>query len=128
MSNLSNQDMYYENPAARSPGSQRHPLQTLHRQQSRQFDAYGQFTSGLYTAEDHAAHYDQTRYNDRLNATIHGNYGGYDMGPAQAWNNSGFGQNNNLAALGATQRRNQTRTPRSALPSVCNISSSNRDI
>ncbi|KAL9090121.1 MAG: hypothetical protein Q9165_005401 [Trypethelium subeluteriae] len=117
MSNLSNQDMYYENPAARSPGSQRHQQQPLHRQPSRQFDAYGQFPGGLYTPEDHAVRYDQTRYHDRLNATIHGNYGGYDVGASQTWNNSGFGQNNNLAALGATQRRNPSRT-RGALPSA----------
>ena len=118
MSNPPNQDMYYDNAAARSPGSQRHPL---HRQQSRQFDAYGQFPSGLYTAEDHAARYDQPRYNERVNATIHGSYGGYDLGSAQAWNNAGFGQNNNLAALGATQRRTQPRAPRNALPSVCKL-------
>jgi hypothetical protein len=118
MSNLSNSDMYYENPATRSPGSHRHQQQTLHRQPSRQFDAYGQLPTGLYTAEDHAARYDQPRYNDRLNATIHGNYGAYDLGAAQTWNSGAFGQNNTLAALGATQRRNPSRA-RGALPSVC---------
>ncbi|KAI9661639.1 MAG: hypothetical protein M1821_008877 [Bathelium mastoideum] len=117
MSNLSSQDVYYESPAARSPGSHRHQPQTLHRQPSRHFDAYGQFPSGLYTAEDHAARYDQPRYTDRPNATMHNSYGGYDLGLAQAWNNSGFGVNNNLAALGATQRRNPSRA-RSALPSA----------
>ncbi|KAI9714730.1 MAG: hypothetical protein M1820_000019 [Bogoriella megaspora] len=117
MSNLANPDMYYDNSTTRSPGSHRHQQQTLHRQQSRQFDAYGQLPTGLYTADDHASRFEPPRFNDRLNNTIHGNYGGYDIGPTQTWNNSTFGQNNNLAALGATQRRNQSRT-RGALPSA----------
>ncbi|KAK3044261.1 hypothetical protein LTS18_001766, partial [Coniosporium uncinatum] len=50
-----------------SPGPQRRQqAQTLHRQPSRQFDAYGNLSQGLYTAEDHAAQSYMPRYNDRL--------------------------------------------------------------
>src|SRR5262249_49351597 len=98
--------------------SHRHPPQTLHRQTSRQFDAYGQLPTGLYTAEDHAARYDAPRYNDRVNATIHSNFGGYDLTGAQAWNPASFGQSNALAAIGATTRMKPPAQDRSALPSV----------
>ncbi|KAL1627196.1 Peptidyl-prolyl cis-trans isomerase pin4 [Neofusicoccum ribis] len=109
--------MYYDNPSSRSPGSQRHQPQTLHRQPSRQFDAYGQLSQqGLYTPEDHQARYDQGRYNDRLNATIHAGYGGYELGGAQAWNANAFGQNNSLAAINATTRMKPQTRGRSALP------------
>ncbi|KAL2350310.1 putative R3H domain protein [Cryomyces antarcticus] len=114
-------DMFYDNHSLRSP-AHRHQTQTLHRQASRHFDAYGQVQNGLnglYTAEDHAARYDSPRYNDRQNATIHGNYGGYDtMGGAQAWNTGTFNQHNALAALGATTRMKPSTRGRSALPSA----------
>lgn len=116
-------DMYHDNPQL-SPGSQRRQqAQTLHRQPSRQFDAYGNLSQGLYTAEDHAAQsYAMPRYNDRLNATLHSNYGGYDMGGAQAWNTFGHSQNNQLAALGATTRMKSQTRGRSALPAVSRAS------
>ncbi|KAJ4303041.1 Peptidyl-prolyl cis-trans isomerase pin4 [Kalmusia sp. IMI 367209] len=96
----------YDPPSSRSPGSHRHQPQTLHRQPSRQFDAYGQLPpGGLYTAEDHARGYDQPRNYDRLNATIHSPYN-YDMG-AQAWNASAFGQNTIGSLGGATSRIKQ---------------------
>ncbi|KAF1983412.1 hypothetical protein K402DRAFT_406879 [Aulographum hederae CBS 113979] len=117
--------MYHDN-SQRSPNSshrhqqqqQQQQQQTLHRQPSRQFDAYGALPSGLYTAEDHAAQNYIPRYNDRLNATLHSNYGAYDMGGAQAWNTfGGHGQNNNnLAALGATTRMKPSARGRSTLP------------
>ncbi|OJD30081.1 r3h domain [Diplodia corticola] len=110
-------DMYYDNPSSRSPGSQRHQPQTLHRQPSRQFDAYGQLNQGLYAQEDPQARYDAPRYNDRLNATIHAGYGGYELGGAQGWNANAFGQNNSLAAINATTRmKPSARGGRSALP------------
>ena len=112
-------DMYYDNPS-RSPGSPRHPSQTLHRQPSRQFDAYGQLPQGgLYTAEDHAhaRGYEPPRNYDRLNATIHSGYG-YDMG-APAWNTNAFSQSNPLSTLGgAPGRMRQSGRGRSALPAV----------
>ncbi|KAF1971739.1 hypothetical protein BU23DRAFT_170872 [Bimuria novae-zelandiae CBS 107.79] len=108
----------YDPPSSRSPGSHRHQPQTLHRQPSRQFDAYGQLPpQGLYTAEDHARGYEQPRNYDRLNATIHSPYN-YDMG-AQGWNANAFGQNT-IGSLGgaATSRMKQQGrgAGRSALP------------
>ncbi|KAF2474208.1 uncharacterized protein BDR25DRAFT_119995 [Lindgomyces ingoldianus] len=106
----------YDPPSSRSPGSHRHQPQTLHRQPSRQFDAYGQLpTGGLYTAEDHARGYEQPRNYDRLNATIHGGYG-YDMG-TPAWNATSFAQNTVLSSLGGAGRIKQSGRGRSALPS-----------
>ncbi|KAL1392117.1 putative R3H domain protein [Phyllosticta capitalensis] len=110
-------DMYYENPSSRSPGSHRHQPQTLHRQPSRQFDAYGQLNSGIYPQDDHQSRYDSSRYNDRLNATIHAGYSGYELGGAQGWNANAFAGNNGLAALNATTRMKPSSRARSALPS-----------
>ncbi|KAF2181775.1 hypothetical protein K469DRAFT_588642 [Zopfia rhizophila CBS 207.26] len=106
----------YDPPSSRSPGSHRHQPQTLHRQPSRQFDAYGQLPSGgLYTAEDHARGYEQPRNYDRLNATIHPAYG-YDMG-TPGWNTNAFAQNNALSSLGgAAGRIKQSGRGRSTLP------------
>jgi hypothetical protein len=111
----------YDPPSSRSPGTHRHQQpQTLHRQASRQFEAYGQLPpAGLYTAEDHARGYEQPPRNnyDRLNATIHSGYG-YDMG-TPGWNASAFSQNNGLGSLGgAAGRMKQPGRGRSQLPSV----------
>ncbi len=114
---LSQADMYYEPPSARSPGSHRHQQQTLHRQSSRQFDAYGQMPSGLYTADDHAAGYEPNRY-DRINATMQASNYGYDMPSTHTWNAGGFGGANTLGAMGATGRMKASARGRSALPSV----------
>jgi len=111
-------DMYYDPLSARSPGSHRHQQQTLHRQSSRQFDAYGQMPSGLYTADDHAARYESNRF-DRINATMQASNYGYDMPGPQTWNASGFGGANTLGAMGATGRMKASARGRSALPSVC---------
>lgn len=118
----------YEGPSSRSPGSHRHQPQTLHRQPSRQFDAYGQLAqnsqlgqNGLYTPEDHAARaYDQPpqRNYDRLNATIGGAYGhGYDMGPP-GWNPSAFNQNTlTLGGAGGRMKNSGRNNGRNPLPS-----------
>ncbi|KAF2446202.1 hypothetical protein P171DRAFT_357301 [Karstenula rhodostoma CBS 690.94] len=111
----------YDPPSSRSPGSHRHQPQTLHRQPSRQFDAYGQLPPGaLYAGDDHQQAYQQPqpRSYDRLNATIHSPYN-YDMG-AQGWNANAFGQNT-IGALGGaatTRSKQQGRGGggRSALP------------
>ncbi|KAF2457018.1 RNA-binding protein Cip2 [Lineolata rhizophorae] len=115
--------MYYESQSSRSPGSHRHPQQTLHRQPSRQFDAYGQLPTGLYGPEDHSARYEAPpRFlPDRSNATLHSGYQThYDMPAAQGWNAAGFAtnQNNTLAAIGATNRMKAPARGRSAIPTA----------
>ncbi|KAF9734072.1 hypothetical protein PMIN06_006322 [Paraphaeosphaeria minitans] len=110
----------YDPPSSRSPGSHRHQPQTLHRQPSRQFDAYGQLPPGaLYPGDDHQQPYQQPqpRSYDRLNATVHSPYD-YNMGP-QGWNANAFAQNT-IGALGGaatTRSKQQGRGGgRSALP------------
>ncbi|TIA21598.1 putative R3H domain protein [Aureobasidium pullulans] len=138
---LQQPDMYYDNPASRSPHAQRHQPQ-LHRQSSRQFDSYAHLPSGLYGAEDQQQQqqqqqqrFDAPRYNDRMgappnmhqnmNQNMNQNYGGYDMG-GQNWNNAAFG-NNTLGALGGSQRRRgPQQAPRNGLPSVSNNTASNQ--
>lgn len=88
------QDMYYDHPTSRSPGSQRHQpqqpqpppqsqqQQQLHRQASRQFDAYGSMpSSAVY--DDFAARYESRP--ERMNPGMPVNAYGYD---AQTWNNT----------------------------------------
>lgn len=115
----------YDPPSSRSPGSHRHQPQTLHRQSSRQFDAYSSQLApgGLYTPEDHARGYEQPRNYERPNATIHAGYG-YDMGTnaSNAWNTNVFAQNSTLSSLGGPVGRiKQSGRGRSQLPSVCRI-------
>jgi hypothetical protein len=115
-------DMYYENPSSRSPGSHRHQPQTLHRQSSRQFDAYsGLPTNALYTAEDHAAQQSFVpRYDERMQSqTLNPGFPNFMNNP---WNSYGPGPNNNLAALGATTRvKPVAGRGRAGLPTVCPI-------
>ncbi|KAL3490968.1 hypothetical protein BJX62DRAFT_237573 [Aspergillus germanicus] len=87
------QDMYHDNSSARSPGSQRHQ-QPLHRQPSRQFDAYGPMPVNLY--DDPMARYDTGRL-DRLNPSLHNPSYAYDLPGSQTWNPNGFA---NAQALG----------------------------
>ncbi|KAI9699471.1 MAG: hypothetical protein M1836_003082 [Candelina mexicana] len=122
MNNGYHHDMYYENASNRSPGSHRHQhpqqqQQPINRQTSRQFDAYGHMAGGLYTAEDHAARHEPSRF-DRLNSSMHTNGYTYDMPGAQTWNPSGFGGNTSLIGLGATGRMKPAARQRSALPST----------
>ena len=111
------QDMYYDQASSRSPGSHRHQQQTLHRQPSRQFDAYGQMPSTLYTPEDHASRYDTNRF-DRMNATLQNGGYGYDLTGAQSWNPGAFGGVNAFNAFGATGRMKPNSRGRTGLPSV----------
>jgi len=105
MSNHPHYDMYYDQNPQRSPGSHRHQAQTLHRQPSRQFEAYGMPQSSLYTAEDHAAqqqNHGGQRYNaDRMNAqTMNSNYNNYD--PWNSYNPQQ--QNNTIGGAGSRMR------------------------
>lgn len=118
------QDMYHDNPSARSPGSQRQQ-QPLHRQPSRQFDAYGPMpTSNFY--EDPMSRYDTSRL-DRLNpsssssSSLHGNTYGYDMSGSQTWAPNGFSGAHTLGGLGSAASRVKTTNTRgrTGLPTVC---------
>ncbi|GKZ22085.1 hypothetical protein AbraIFM66951_008824 [Aspergillus brasiliensis] len=109
------QDMYHDNSAARSPGSQRHQ-QPLHRQPSRQFDAYGPMPVNLY---DDMARYDSGRL-ERLNSSLHNNSYAYDLAGSQTWNPNGFA---NAQALGgirsaSTSLKTTSRTGRAGLPTT----------
>ncbi|KAH8430801.1 putative R3H domain protein [Aspergillus melleus] len=110
------QEMYHDNSSARSPGSQRHQ-QPLHRQPSRQFDAYGPMPVNLY--EDPMARYDTGRL-ERLNPSLHNNYA-YDLSGSQTWNPNGFA---NAQALGGIRsastslKTSSSRTGRAGIPTT----------
>ncbi|KAJ5114206.1 hypothetical protein N7456_002740 [Penicillium angulare] len=90
-------DMYHD-PSARSPGSQRHQ-QPLHRQPSRQFDAYGPMPVNLY--EDQMARYESARL-ERLNPPMqqqNNNSYSYDISGSQTWNPNGFANPQSLAGI-----------------------------
>lgn len=108
-------DMYHD-PSARSPGSQRHQ-QPLHRQPSRQFDAYGAMPVNLY--EDQMARYESARL-ERLNPPMQNNNSySYDLSGSQTWNPNGFA---NAQTLGGIRSASASLKPaargRTALPTV----------
>ena len=140
-------EMYYDNAHGSSPGMSRLQTQTLHRQPSRQFDAYGQLgshmpntlyanppTSSTPVIDEHGARFQAPRYNDRLNATMHNHFGagaggmggpgagggGYDMSGLNGWNASAFSQSNSLAPVGGatTARLKPNSRGRAGLPPV----------
>ncbi|KAJ9302827.1 hypothetical protein DTO271G3_201 [Paecilomyces variotii] len=116
MNNTSpSQDMYHDNSSARSPGSQRHQ-QPLHRQPSRQFDAYGPMPTNFY--DDPMARYDTSRL-DRLNPSIPSNAYGYDISGSQTWNPNGFSGAHTLGGIGsATSRIKHNPRGRTGLPTT----------
>ncbi|KAJ6155884.1 hypothetical protein N7470_006450 [Penicillium chermesinum] len=87
-------DMYHD-PSARSPGSQRHQ-QPLHRQPSRQFDAYGPMPVNPY--EDQMARYESARL-ERLNPSLQNNSYAYDISGSQTWNPNGFANAQSLGGI-----------------------------
>ncbi|KAJ5664819.1 uncharacterized protein N7477_007267 [Penicillium maclennaniae] len=107
-------DMYHD-PSARSPGSQRHQ-QPLHRQPSRQFDAYGPMPVNLY--EDQMARYESARL-ERLNPSLQNNSYAYDLSGSQTWNPNGF---NNAQSLGGIRSASASLKPsargRTGLPTT----------
>jgi hypothetical protein len=112
------QEMYHDN-SARSPGSQRHQ-QPLHRQPSRQFDAYGPMPVNLY--EDPMARYDTGRL-ERLNPSLHNNNYAYDLAGSQTWNPNGFANPQALGAIRSTSTSLKTTSrPRAGLPTVSTVS------
>ncbi|KAJ5803741.1 uncharacterized protein N7518_000044 [Penicillium psychrosexuale] len=107
------QDMYHDH-SARSPGSQRHQ-QPLHRQPSRQFDAYGPMPTNMY--EQDQMRYESARL-ERLNPSLQNNYG-YDISGSQTWNPNGF---TNAQALGGIRSASASLKPnargRAGLPTT----------
>lgn len=105
----------YHDHSARSPGSQRHQ-QPLHRQPSRQFDAYGPMPTNMY--EQDQMRYESARL-ERLNPSLQNNYG-YDISGSQTWNPNGFA---NAQTLGGIRSASASLKPnargRAGLPTVC---------
>ncbi|KAL4978920.1 hypothetical protein BDW66DRAFT_129022 [Aspergillus desertorum] len=108
------QDMYHDN-SSRSPGSQRHQ-QPLHRQPSRQFDAYGPMPVNLY--DDPMARYDRNL--DRLNPSLHNPSYAYDLPGSQTWNPNGFANAQSLGGLRSASASLKTapRSARAGLPTT----------
>ncbi|KAI4121857.1 MAG: hypothetical protein LQ338_006126 [Usnochroma carphineum] len=109
--------MYYDQSSSRSPGAQRHQQQTLHRQPSRQFDAYGPMPNHMYQPDESAPRFDGNRF-DRINPTMQGGGYGYDMPSAHTWNPNAFSGANGFPSFGATGRMKPLPRGRSALPPV----------
>ena len=105
-------EMYYDPASSRSPGAHRHQPQTLHRQPSRQFDAYGPMPNNVYGQEDQSMRYE----NGRMAPPMPNGYG-YENPGAQTWNPSAFGGNNHFPNFG-TGRMKTTARGRSTLPQV----------
>lgn len=116
-------DFYGENHSVHSPRIRPYNAQSLNRQASRQFDGFAGLQDNMY--EDMPNSFDAPRYGNRVSSGIPGGFGGYDVGMPQAWNSSGYSQNQQLAALGATTRAKPPgRSGRGALPSVSSGESS----
>ena len=103
-------------PSTSPPRARGYQHQSLHRQSSRPSDAFGQDSMYNNNNDDLSSRYDPNRNYDRMSSMQ--NYGGYGMGMPSAWNSSGFGQNNHLAALGATTRVKPGGRPRNGLADV----------
>lgn len=110
------QEMYHEHPSARSPGSQRHP-QPLHRQPSRQFDAYGPMSVNFY--DEPMARYDTGRL-DRLNPSLQESAYAYDLAGSQTWNPNSFSNPQALGGIRSASSSLKTATSRgrAGLPTV----------
>ena len=125
--------------ASNSPPRSRPPYntQSLNRQTSRPSEGFGG-PENMYSNEDMASRFDGQRAFDgqrgfERKGSMPQNYGGYDnMGMSPAWNSSGFGQNNYLAALGATTRGKPNPHARNPIPNVsmsrslCRLLANNR--
>ncbi|MCJ1284250.1 hypothetical protein MMC26_003581 [Xylographa opegraphella] len=109
--------MYYDQPTSRSPGAQRHQQQTLHRQPSRQFDAYGDMPPPMYPSVEHAPRYEMNRF-DRMNASLQNGGYAYDHSGAQSWNPGAFGGGQTFNSFGTTGRLKATSRQRTAIPNT----------
>jgi hypothetical protein len=106
-------EMMYENPQNRSPGTGPLPrgYNTLNRQPSRQFDAYAQPTTSLYPVDDQNSRYEvQT---SRLPPPVYASNYPYD---SQTWAYNATAVNANAATVGASRMRTSAR--RAPIPNV----------
>ena len=122
------QEVYYDQNAStaqRSPGTNRHPPPALHRQSSRQFDAYGQMPNATaYVAEDPAATFNASRF-DRMNSAFQNSsgagYPGFDLaGGSQTWNPAAFAGPNTFNTFAPMNNRTRAANARGRanLPAV----------
>ena len=118
MNNTYHQEVFYDQGGSRSPGSQRHQPQSVHRQSSRQFDAYGQMPNPLFNPDDQPQRFETNRF-DRMNTAMPtGGFGGYDISGAQTWNPTAFGGSPAFSTFGATRTMKPVTRGRTNLPSV----------
>ncbi|TPX23796.1 hypothetical protein DIZ76_013139 [Coccidioides immitis] len=94
-----NQDMYH-NTVSRSPGSHRHvhQHQQLHRQPSRQFDAFGSMPAAMF--DDPLSRYESATL-DRMNQGLQANNFPYDITGSQTWNANGLSGALTLGSIGS---------------------------
>lgn len=110
MNNYHPQDLYHDSSSPRSPRADPYHTQSLNRAAPRPFDAYpphGNTSNNNYPMDDAPSRFDAMRFppQDRIASGMPANFGSFtDMNQMPAWNSSGFGHNNTLAALGATTR------------------------
>lgn len=121
-----NQDMYH-NSSSRSPGSHRHAQhsqqqqqQQLHRQPSRQFDAYGSMPISIL--DDALARYESATL-DRMGQGLQSNSFAYDITGSQTWNANGLNGAHTLGSIGtnplsASARGRAGVRGRTGIPSV----------
>lgn len=118
MNNHLHQDTYYDHTHSRSPGAHRYQPQTLHRQPSRHFDAYGQMPNNVYTPEEHNMRYEASRF-DRMNtAGPSTGYNTYDGASLQPWPTNPFHGGQPLPSFGASGRMRPNPRQRSGIPPV----------
>ncbi|PSK56589.1 RNA-binding post-transcriptional regulator cip2 [Elsinoe australis] len=112
--NYHRQDMFYDNPSF-SPNPNRLQGQGSLHQSPRPVDSAANSISGFYQSDDQPSRFENPRFNERMTAaTLHGNFGPYDMG-AQTWNGGAFG-GNGLGSMGGTRSMKPPSRGRSALP------------
>ena len=100
------QDMYYEN----ANQSHRLPPQGSLLYTPSPIDSAANSQTGFSGSDDPNSRFDAQRFNDRMNpATMHGNFGHYDM-PPQPWNGNAY--------AGSMNRMKPPSRGRQAIPTV----------
>lgn len=117
MNNHQHQEQYYDQTIARPAILHRPQPQNLHRQSSRQFDAYGgPLPNALYRPNDHAFRYESGAF-PGMNSGIPQAGFTYEHPSAQTWNSNAFTASGGFPAFSATERKPSTRG-RAGIPPV----------